>query len=117
MPREPTGAALARTILQSYGVMVFQADRFHADPHPGNLIAMKGDRIGLVDFGEVGFVEPAERVAVLGDGHGGAQSKRRGPCGRGAFGQSNNADRGTEPSRGATLTAPRLCCRRHVCRT
>ena len=59
-------AALARTILQSYGVMVFQADRFHADPHPGNLIAMKGDRIGLVDFGEVGFVEPAERAAVLG---------------------------------------------------
>jgi ubiquinone biosynthesis protein len=58
-------AILARTILQAYGVMVFQSDRFHADPHPGNLIAIEGDRLGLVDFGEVGTVEPAERVALL----------------------------------------------------
>jgi ubiquinone biosynthesis protein len=59
-------AGLARAILQAYGVMIFQSDRFHADPHPGNLIAMKGDRLGLIDFGEVGSVEPAERSALLG---------------------------------------------------
>ncbi len=59
-------AGLARAILQAYGVMIFQSDRFHADPHPGNLIAMKGDRLGLVDFGEVGSVEPAERSALVG---------------------------------------------------
>ncbi len=58
-------AGLARAILQAYGVMIFQSDRFHADPHPGNLIAMEGDRLGLVDFGEVGSVEPAERAALL----------------------------------------------------
>ncbi len=58
-------AGLARAILGAYGVMVFQSDRFHADPHPGNLIAMKGNRLGLVDFGEVGSVEPAERSALL----------------------------------------------------
>jgi ubiquinone biosynthesis protein len=56
---------LARSILQAYGVMVFQSDRFHADPHPGNLIAVEGDRLGLVDFGEVGSVGPAERAALL----------------------------------------------------
>lgn len=58
-------AELARAILRAYAVMIFQSDRFHADPHPGNLIALKGGRIGLVDFGEVGSVGPAERSALL----------------------------------------------------
>ena len=58
-------AELARVILQAYGVMIFQSDRFHADPHPGNLIAMEGERLGIIDFGEVGSVEPAERSALL----------------------------------------------------
>jgi ubiquinone biosynthesis protein len=58
-------AGLARAILQAYGVMIFQSDRFQADPHPGNLIALEGGRLGLVDFGEVGSVDPAERSALL----------------------------------------------------
>ena len=57
-------AGLARAILQAYGVMIFRSDRFHADPHPGNLIAMEGDHLGLVDFGEVGSLDPAERSAL-----------------------------------------------------
>jgi ubiquinone biosynthesis protein len=56
---------LARAILQAYGVMIFEADRFHADPHPGNLIAVNGERLALVDFGEVGSVDPAERAALF----------------------------------------------------
>jgi ubiquinone biosynthesis protein len=59
-------AGLARAILHAYGVMIFQSDRFHADPHPGNLIAIEGERLALIDFGEVGSVEPAERSALLG---------------------------------------------------
>ena len=59
-------AGLARAILQAYGAMIFQADRFHADPHPGNLIAIEGGRLGLVDFGEVGSVTSAERAALFG---------------------------------------------------
>ena len=58
-------AGLARAILEAYAVMIFQCDRFHADPHPGNLIALKGGRLGLIDFGEVGSVGPAERSALL----------------------------------------------------
>jgi ubiquinone biosynthesis protein len=58
-------AGLARAILQAYAVMIFQSDRFHADPHPGNLIALKGGRLGLIDFGEVGSVEPSQRSALL----------------------------------------------------
>jgi len=59
-------AGLARAILQAYGVMIFQSDRFHADPHPGNLFAMEGGRLGMIDFGEVGSVDRAERVALQG---------------------------------------------------
>jgi ubiquinone biosynthesis protein len=58
-------AGLARAILQAYAVMIFQCDRFHADPHPGNLIALKGGRLGLIDFGEVGSVEPSDRSALF----------------------------------------------------
>jgi ubiquinone biosynthesis protein len=56
---------LARTILQAYGMMIFHSDRFHTDPHPGNLIAIKGGRVGLIDFGEVGSIEPAEGSVLL----------------------------------------------------
>ena len=57
-------AGLARAILQAYALMIFQSDRFQADPHPGNLIALKGGRLGLIDFGEVGSLKPAERSAL-----------------------------------------------------
>lgn len=33
---------------------VFIDGLFHADPHPGNILVLKGGRIGLVDFGIVG---------------------------------------------------------------
>ena len=40
-------AGLARAILQAYAVMIFQSDRFHADPHPGNLpVRPASDRRG-----------------------------------------------------------------------
>jgi ubiquinone biosynthesis protein len=57
-------AAIARAIVHAYAAMIFQSDRFHADPHPGNLIALPGARIGLIDFGEVGSVNPAARAAL-----------------------------------------------------
>jgi ubiquinone biosynthesis protein len=59
-------AAVARAVVHAYAAMIFRSDRFHADPHPGNLIAMTGGRIGLVDFGEVGSVAPATRSALMG---------------------------------------------------
>jgi ubiquinone biosynthesis protein len=57
-------AGLARSILRAYGAMIFQSDRFHADPHPGNIIALGGERFGLVDFGEVGSVGSGEQSAL-----------------------------------------------------
>jgi len=56
--------AMARAMIHAYAKMIVHSDRFHADPHPGNLIAMSGGRLGLVDFGEVGTVTVATRAAL-----------------------------------------------------
>ena len=40
---------------------IFQFGLFHADPHPGNLLFLPGDRIGFVDFGMFGRLDPGER--------------------------------------------------------
>ncbi len=58
-------AGLARAIVHTYATMIFRSDRFQADPHPGNLIAMSGGGLGLVDFGEVGSVAPSTRDALM----------------------------------------------------
>ncbi len=38
---------------------------FHADPHPGNLLALPGDVIGLVDFGTVGRLDRRDRLYLV----------------------------------------------------
>jgi ubiquinone biosynthesis protein len=43
----------ARMMLQ----MVLEDGFFHADPHPGNFFIEPAGRIGLIDFGMVGFVD------------------------------------------------------------
>ena len=55
---------LAAVVVRTYMSMVLSQDRFHADPHPGNLFALPGDRLGMVDFGETGTVHAATRAAM-----------------------------------------------------
>jgi ubiquinone biosynthesis protein len=43
--------ALARNLLSSMLTQIFRFRFFHADTHPGNLIALEDDHIGFVDFG------------------------------------------------------------------
>lgn len=38
---------------------------FHADPHPGNLLVMPGEVIGLMDFGTVGRLTPTDRTNLV----------------------------------------------------
>ncbi len=40
---------------------IFEFGLFHADPHPGNLLFLPGDRIGFIDFGMFGRLDPIER--------------------------------------------------------
>jgi ubiquinone biosynthesis protein len=45
---------------------IFEYGFFHADPHPGNFFVEPSGRIGLIDFGMVGEVDPATRAALTG---------------------------------------------------
>lgn len=50
-------ADLADRIFQMYLKMVFYHGFFHADPHAGNFFIDPQGRIGLIDFGMVGYVD------------------------------------------------------------
>ena len=52
---------LAQTLLHSVLTSVFRYQTFHADVHPGNLIALESDRIGFVDFGLVDVLDETIR--------------------------------------------------------
>jgi ubiquinone biosynthesis protein len=49
---------LAMKGVNAYFKMIFEHGFFHADPHPGNIFVMDDGRIGLVDFGIVGWLTP-----------------------------------------------------------
>lgn len=38
---------------------------FHADPHPGNILILPDEVIGLVDFGTVGYLETSYRASLI----------------------------------------------------
>ncbi|TMA19758.1 MAG: AarF/ABC1/UbiB kinase family protein, partial [Deltaproteobacteria bacterium] len=55
--QDPSGVdkkQLARNILDASFHQLFTDGLFHGDPHPGNVIVIEGNRIGLLDFGLVG---------------------------------------------------------------
>jgi len=59
-------AGLDRKILARRGTravlkMIIEDGFFHADPHPGNVFYLPGDRIAFIDFGMVGQLSEARR--------------------------------------------------------
>ena len=48
---------VARRGANLYLKMIFANGFYHADPHPGNLVLMEGNVIGLMDFGMVGRID------------------------------------------------------------
>jgi ubiquinone biosynthesis protein len=45
--------------------MVIEDGFFHADPHPGNLVIMPGEVIGLMDFGTAGQLTAQDRTDLV----------------------------------------------------
>ncbi len=45
--------------------MILLDGHFHADPHPGNVIYLPGNRVGLLDFGMVGRVTDSRREQLI----------------------------------------------------
>lgn len=63
-------AGLDRKVLAERGSdavlkMILVDGFFHADPHPGNVLYLPGNRIALIDFGMVGRLTPQRRSQVV----------------------------------------------------
>src|SRR5581483_11019340 len=58
---------LAYLMTEAWMTMIFKHGVFHADPHPANLLVLGPERIGLVDFGQVGKLsdEDMSRLTAL----------------------------------------------------
>ena len=59
-------AAIAEAGADAVLDMILINGRFHADPHPGNLLCLPGNRIALIDLGMIGHVSPRRREEILG---------------------------------------------------
>jgi ubiquinone biosynthesis protein len=57
-------ATVAHNGAELYMEMIFQHGVYHADPHPGNLVLLSDNRIGLFDFGMVGRIDDALREDI-----------------------------------------------------
>ena len=59
--REKLANQAARMIIKEF----LDDGFFHADPHPGNLIVMEDEAIGVMDFGMMGHLSDTDRVNLI----------------------------------------------------
>ena len=69
-PAAVAAAGLDRKVLAARGVdaflkMILIDGFFHADPHPGNVFYLPGNRLVVIDFGMVGRLSPQRRAQVI----------------------------------------------------
>jgi ubiquinone biosynthesis protein len=69
-PAAVVAAGLDRKALAAVGVdaflrMILIHGFFHADPHPGNVFYLAGNRMVIIDFGMVGRLSPQRRRQVI----------------------------------------------------
>ncbi len=55
----------AMNLIEGFFQQVFEDGRFHADPHPGNLLVLDDGRMGLLDFGQTGTLASAQRSTIV----------------------------------------------------
>ncbi len=59
------GPLLARRGAAAFIKMLFDYRLYHADPHPGNVMALADNRVGFIDFGMVGQLSETRRNELL----------------------------------------------------
>lgn len=59
------GPLLAQRGAQAFMKMVLEHRLYHADPHPGNVMALSDNRVGFIDFGMVGQLSERRRNQLL----------------------------------------------------
>ena len=61
----PGSLALADALCRSQVRAMLSGDRFHGDPHPGNVLLLEDGRLGLIDLGISSRLDAFERDAVF----------------------------------------------------
>ncbi len=56
---------IAKRAISTIFKMVFEDGFFHSDPHPGNVLAMRDSRIGILDMGQAGRMDRILRDKVV----------------------------------------------------
>lgn len=56
--------AIAKLTAEVYVEMIFTLGAYHADPHPGNVLVINGQELGLLDFGMVGRIDDRLRESI-----------------------------------------------------
>jgi ubiquinone biosynthesis protein len=64
-PPEVDRKLLARRVLDESFQQLFIDGIFHGDPHPGNVIVLPGNRLGLLDFGLVGRLSKGMQESIV----------------------------------------------------
>jgi ubiquinone biosynthesis protein len=59
--RQAIAMAASRLVIQE----ILEDGYFHADPHPGNIVILPGNVIGLIDFGTVGYLDDSDRANLI----------------------------------------------------
>jgi ubiquinone biosynthesis protein len=57
--------ALSKNLLEAAFKQVYEDGFFHADPHPGNILALPDNRIALLDFGQVGELTKMQKELLV----------------------------------------------------
>jgi len=55
---------LADVLLRASLTCVMNGERFHADPHPGNVMVLEDGRLGLLDLGSTGRLDSLEQASM-----------------------------------------------------
>ncbi len=59
------GRVLADALCISQVQAMLKGERFHGDPHPGNVLVLDNGDLGLIDFGIAGRLDTFERASVF----------------------------------------------------
>jgi len=59
------GRLLADALCASQVGAMLKGERFHGDPHPGNVLVLDDGTLGLIDFGLAGRLDSFERASVF----------------------------------------------------
>lgn len=57
-------AEMVELIIEAYIKQILEDGLFHTDPHPGNIMVLPDGRLGLIDFGMVGYVTSHDKEAL-----------------------------------------------------